>query len=114
MDLSASALGTDVNTYEINQFGALGILAKLYLNAEIYSGTPRFAEAAMAASYIIDSGVYSLCGAGCAAGAAELPSVRRDSGALIKRLSENGTIDSICKTILSRACPVERPEISKK
>jgi len=66
MDLSGSALGTDPNAYEINQFGALGILAKLYLNAEVYSGTPRYAEAASAASYIIDSGVYSLCGAGCA------------------------------------------------
>ncbi len=65
MDLSGSPLGTDVNTYQINQFGALGILAKLYLNAEVYAGTSRYAEAAAAASYIIDSGVYSLCGAGC-------------------------------------------------
>ncbi|MEM7298691.1 MAG: RagB/SusD family nutrient uptake outer membrane protein [Bacteroidota bacterium] len=66
MDLSGSALGTDNNPYRINQFGALGILAKLYLNAEVYSGTARWAEADAAASYIIDSGVYQLCGAGCA------------------------------------------------
>lgn len=65
MDLSESPLGTDVNTYRINTYGALGLIAKLYLNAEVYSGTPRWAEAAAAASYIIDSGVYQLCGEGC-------------------------------------------------
>ena len=65
MDLSGSSLGTDFNPYAINQFGALGILAKVYLNAEVYAGQDRYAEAAAASSYIIDSGVYSLCGAGC-------------------------------------------------
>jgi len=65
MDLSNSPLGTDVDPYQINQFGALGILAKVYLNAEVYAGQDRYAEAAAAAGYIIDSGVYSLCGAGC-------------------------------------------------
>jgi len=65
MDLSNSPLGTDFNPYTLNQFGALGILAKVYLNAEVYAGQARYAEAAAAASYIIDSGVYSLCGGGC-------------------------------------------------
>ncbi len=65
MDLSGSALGTDNNAYQINQFAALGILAKVYLNAEVYTGAPRYDDAAIAASYIIDSGVYSLCGDGC-------------------------------------------------
>lgn len=65
MDLSSSPLGTDFNPYTINQFGALGILAKVYLNAEVYAGQSRYQEAADAASYIIDSGVYSLCDAGC-------------------------------------------------
>lgn len=65
MDLSSSPLGTDNNPYAINQYGALGILAKVYLNAEVYTGTARWAEAAAASSYIIDSGVYALCGAGC-------------------------------------------------
>lgn len=65
MDLSNSPLGTDNNPYQINQFGALGLLAKIYLNAEVYTGTPRWDDAAIAASYIIDSGVYSLCGDGC-------------------------------------------------
>ncbi len=65
MDLSTSPLGTDFNPYQINQFGALGMLAKLYLNAEAYVGADRYAEAADAAAYIIDSGVYRLCGAGC-------------------------------------------------
>ena len=65
MDLSASPLGEDVNAYRINRFAALGILAKVYLNAEVYTGTPRYGEAAIAAGYVIDSGVYQLCGAGC-------------------------------------------------
>ena len=64
MDLSGSPLGTDFNPYQLNQYGALGILAKLYLNAEVYAGQARYEEAA-AASFIIDSGVYSLCGGGC-------------------------------------------------
>lgn len=65
MDLSASALGTDKNAYRINQFAALGILAKLYLNAEVYTGTPRYQEAHDAADYIINNGGYTLCGVGC-------------------------------------------------
>ncbi len=65
MDLSSSSLGTDNNAYTINQYGALGILSKVYLNAEIYTGTPRWGEAMAAASYVIDSGVYSLCDDGC-------------------------------------------------
>ncbi len=65
MDLSSSPLSTDPNTYQINQYGALGILSKVYLNSEVYTGTPRWGEAAMAAGYVIDSGVYQLCGEGC-------------------------------------------------
>jgi len=65
VDLSNSPLSTDNNPYLINQYGALGMLSKLYLNAEIYTGTPRYREAADAASIIIDSGVYALCGDGC-------------------------------------------------
>lgn len=66
MDLSASPLGAGVNPYAVNQFGALGLLSKLYLNAEVYTGTPRYDEADWAASYIIDNGPYQLCAAGCA------------------------------------------------
>jgi hypothetical protein len=65
MDLSGSALGTDKNAYRLNRFGVLGILAKLYLNAEVYSGTPRYQEAHDAADYIINNGGYTLCGVGC-------------------------------------------------
>jgi hypothetical protein len=65
LDLSGSALGTGAEPYIINQFSALGILAKLYLNAEIYSGTARYQEADWAATYIIDNGPYQLCSDGC-------------------------------------------------
>jgi len=83
MDLSGSALGTDNNAYRINQYGALGVLAKVYLNAEVYSGTARWAEADAAASYIIDSGVYQLCGAGCAvANLGKRPAVDSDPAEL--------------------------------
>jgi len=65
MDLSGSALGTGSEPYIANQFAALGLLAKLYLNAEVYSGTAHYQEADWAATYIIDNGPYQLCGAGC-------------------------------------------------
>ncbi|RPG56393.1 MAG: RagB/SusD family nutrient uptake outer membrane protein [Flavobacteriales bacterium TMED96] len=65
MDLSGSALGTDKNPYRLNRYGVLGILAKLYLNAEVYTGTPRYQEAHDAADYIINNGGYTLCGVGC-------------------------------------------------
>lgn len=44
----------------INYYSAQSILAKLYLNAEIYTGTPRWADAEAAANEVITSGVYSL------------------------------------------------------
>ena len=65
LDLSGSALGTGSEPYIANQYAALGLLAKLYLNAEVYTGTPRYEEADWAATYIIDNGPYQLCGAGC-------------------------------------------------
>lgn len=74
-DLSNSPLGTDFNPYVVNQYAALGFLAKLYLNAEVYTGQSRYAEAEAAASLIIDSGVYSLCGAGCS-----VPNLGRRTG----------------------------------
>ena len=66
MDLSNSPLGEETNEYRINRYAALGILARVYLNAEVYTGTPRWAEVDAATSYIIDSGIYQLCDAGCA------------------------------------------------
>lgn len=65
MDLSSSPLGVDVDPYRVNQYAALGLLAKLYLNAEVFTGTPRYQEAADAASYVIDNSGYVLCGVGC-------------------------------------------------
>lgn len=65
LDLSGSPLGSAKSEFRINRFAALGILAKLYLNAEVYTGTPRYQEAAWAAGYIIDNGPYELCGEGC-------------------------------------------------
>ena len=65
MDLSTSPLTASKNPYRINQFAALGLLAKLYLNAEVYTGTARWAEASIAAGYVIDNGGYVLCGSGC-------------------------------------------------
>lgn len=67
LDLSGSDLGTGINNYRINQYAALGVLAKLYLNAEVYTGTPRYEEADWAATYIIDNSPYILCAEGCTA-----------------------------------------------
>ena len=60
MDLSSSPLTATVNPYRINRFAALGLLAKLYLNAEVYTGTARYSEASLAAGYVIDNGGYML------------------------------------------------------
>lgn len=65
MDLSSSPLGVEVNPYRVNQYAALGLLSKLYLNAEVFTGVPRYTEAANAASYVIDNSGYILCGVGC-------------------------------------------------
>lgn len=65
MDLSNSQLADGGSAYSMNRYGAMGILAKLYLNAEVYTGTPMYDKAEIAASYIIDSGQYVLCGEGC-------------------------------------------------
>ena len=65
MDLSTSDLTTTDNKYRINQYAALGVLAKLYLNAEVYTGTARNLEAYYASDYIITNGPYVLCDDGC-------------------------------------------------
>ncbi len=44
----------------VNYYTAQAILAKLYLNAGVYTGTPKWAEAEAAADEVINSGKYSL------------------------------------------------------
>jgi hypothetical protein len=44
----------------VNYYVAQTLLAKLYLNAETYIGTPRYADAAAAAQEVIDGNAYSL------------------------------------------------------
>ena len=55
-------LPTDVNsTYgKINKWVAHALLSKVYLNAEVYVGTPEWQKAVDNADAIIDSGSYSL------------------------------------------------------
>ena len=60
MDLSSSPLGLEANAYRINRYAALGILSKLYLNSEAYTGVAKYQEAHDAADYIITNGPYSL------------------------------------------------------
>ena len=47
---------------KVNYWTAKMILAKLYLNAEVYTGTPRYDEAEEIIDEIINSGNYSLAG----------------------------------------------------
>jgi hypothetical protein len=50
------------NTYpRVDKGVAWGLLARLYLNAEVYTGTPRWADAKSAATHVIGSG-YALAG----------------------------------------------------
>ncbi len=44
----------------MNQTSAKAILAKLYINAEVYTGTARWADAERLADEVINSGQYSL------------------------------------------------------
>lgn len=44
----------------VNYYSAQAMLAKLYLNAQIYTGTPKWAEAEAAADEVINSGLFSL------------------------------------------------------
>jgi len=45
---------------QANRSTARMLLAKLYLNAEVYTGTPRYADALVYAKKVIDEGGYSL------------------------------------------------------
>jgi hypothetical protein len=65
MDFSNSPLADGGSAYILNRYGALGILAKLYLNAEVYTGMPMYEQAAWIAAAIINSGHYQLCDEGC-------------------------------------------------
>ncbi|WP_116124404.1 RagB/SusD family nutrient uptake outer membrane protein [Lewinella sp. IMCC34183] len=50
-----------INTYgKINYWVNRALLSRLYLNAEVYTGTPRYAEAEQMADEVINSGLYSL------------------------------------------------------
>lgn len=44
----------------VSQGAAYALLARLYLNAQIYKGSPEYQKAADAADMVINSGVYSL------------------------------------------------------
>lgn len=44
----------------VSKGGAYSLLARLYLNAEVYTGVPRWADAIVAADAVINSGLYSL------------------------------------------------------
>jgi hypothetical protein len=51
----------DASTYgRMTKWAALAIRAKLYLNAQVYTGTERWADAEADATNIIDNGGYSL------------------------------------------------------
>lgn len=51
----------DVSTYgKFNQWAAYTLLAKVYLNAEVYAGTPQWQKAADAADKVIASGLFTL------------------------------------------------------
>lgn len=51
----------DQSTYgRMTKWAALAILTKLYLNAEVYTGTPQYQKAMDAANDIINNGPYSL------------------------------------------------------
>lgn len=51
----------DASTYgRMSRWAALGVLARVYLNAEVYTGTARYGEVIEATREIIDSGLFAL------------------------------------------------------
>ncbi|MFN8278861.1 MAG: RagB/SusD family nutrient uptake outer membrane protein [Saprospiraceae bacterium] len=53
-------LPVSTNKYAVSKGLALTLLAKLYLNAEVYTGTPRWAEAEAMCDSVISLGIYQL------------------------------------------------------
>jgi hypothetical protein len=51
--------GTSVHG-RVNRWAAIGILARVYLNAEVYVGTPAYDQVITLTQQIIDSGLYDL------------------------------------------------------
>ncbi|PHN03424.1 RagB/SusD family nutrient uptake outer membrane protein [Flavilitoribacter nigricans] len=66
LDSELQAIESDIVAAGQNEYGradraALWMLqAKLYLNAEVYTGTDRYSDAVAATKKVIDSGIYSL------------------------------------------------------
>ena len=62
LDCQSALPSPSATTYgKPSQQAALLLLARLYLNAEVYTGTARWAEAKQQAKTVIDSGSYALC-----------------------------------------------------
>lgn len=60
-DLEATMLAPQTNEYaRADKAVVWALLAKLYLNAEVYTGTPRYADCATYCKKVIDEGGYSL------------------------------------------------------
>jgi starch-binding outer membrane protein, SusD/RagB family len=56
-------LSTEVDTYTYGRFtkyGAYALLAKMYLNAEYYTGTARYDDCIAACDQVISSGIYAI------------------------------------------------------
>lgn len=80
LSFANSPLPASSSVYRINRWGALGILSKLYLNAEVYKGVKMYDKAALAAGYVIDLSGAQLCSTGCkVANMARRPAVTTDT-----------------------------------
>ena len=59
-DFSSDLSDAQGDSYRINRWGALGILAKVYLNAEVYTGSAFYQHALNVAEYIVVNGPYQI------------------------------------------------------
>lgn len=60
-NMDSLSKAVDVSTYgRVNYYTAQAILAKIYLNAEVYTGTPQWQKVIAACDTIINSGKYNL------------------------------------------------------
>lgn len=61
LDMESKMMAPQTNEYgRADKAAVWTLLAKLYLNAEVYTGTPRYADCATYSKKVIDEGGYSL------------------------------------------------------
>lgn len=72
LDLVSDLKAAGTNTYgRVDQVAAYNLLSRLYLNAEVYTGTARWEDAKSYADKVLNNGYYELCTQGATSSTGE-------------------------------------------